>query len=131
MPRPKGSKNKRSVGIPEQLRDALGHRDPADALAEIYSMKHEQLKKMVRSAAGARAVAMTIQSATAAMPYVHSKMPVAVTLNDEKLPVLVLDRIRHQMQQNQGLIDRANAQVVQSEVVQNNQAIEKKEQNHE
>lgn len=106
MARTKGAKNKRTVGIPAELRDALGHRDPAEVLAEIYSMPHEQLKKRVRSAAGARAVKLAMDAAVAAMPYQHSKMPVAITVNEDQLPTLIIERGRHQMQQNQSLIDR-------------------------
>lgn len=106
MARTKGAKNKRTVGIPAELRDALGHRDPAEVLAEIYSMPHEQLKKRVRSAAGARAVKLAMDAAVAAMPYQHSKIPVAITVNEDQLPTLIIERGRHQMQQNQSLIDR-------------------------
>lgn len=107
MPRPKGSKNKRSQGVPPDLAERLGHRDPAEVLGELYSMPHQALQKLVRSAAGARAVALRVQAATAAMPYVHSKMPVAVTVQDERYPVLIIHRDKHQMQQNQQLIGRA------------------------
>lgn len=110
MARTKGAKGKRTLGIPDDLKERLGHRDPAEVLGEVYSMDHKALAKLVRSAAGARAMALKVQAATAAMPYVHSKMPVAVTLNDEKLPGLFINRRGHQMQANQQLIkDRAEA----------------------
>ena len=116
MPRPKGSKNKRTVGIPGELRDALGHRDPALVLAEVYSMDQVALAKLVRSAAGARAVAFRVQAAVAAMPYVHSKMPVAVTVEDVSLPTLVIDAINHQMVENKRFLP-STARAVSPDVV--------------
>ena len=131
MARTKGSKNKRTVGIPAELRNALGHRDPADVLAEVYSMDQDKLAKMMRSAAGARAVAIRVQAAVAAMPYAHSKMPVAVTLNEESLPVLVIDRVNHQMQRLQGVTIEASAAVSSQAVSSNAQVTESKGQSHE
>jgi hypothetical protein len=110
MARPKGSKNKRSVGIPEHLKAELGHRDPADVLGEIYSMPHDKLAAMMRSAKGARAVAIRMQAAIAAMPYQHSKMPVQVTVNEDQLPTLNIYANKNSMQ-NQRLINSADQAV--------------------
>lgn len=131
MARTKGSRNKRSVGIPAELRDALGHRDPAVVLAEVYSMDQGKLSALVRSAKGARAMAFRVQAAIAAMPYVHSKMPVAESPSDDEVPTIVIDRLRHQMQQNQTLIDVTPDDVRQPAVRQDSQAIETKEQSNE
>jgi hypothetical protein len=125
MARPKGSKNKRSVGIPADLAEKLGHRDPAEVLGELYSMPHEQLKKMVRSAAGARAMALRMQAAVAAMPYKHSKMPVKMEVNEDQLPTLVIVSNANSMQ-NQQLIQK-QAEAVRLEAVrQNSEVIEVK-----
>jgi hypothetical protein len=129
--RTKGAKNKRTVGIPAELRDALGHRDPAEVLAEVYSMPQVALQKMMRSAAGARAVAIRVQAAVAAMPYQHSKMPVAVTMQQDSLPVLVIDRVNHQMQQNQQLSSDDMASVSREASHAEYQVIESKGESHE
>jgi hypothetical protein len=123
MARPKGSKNKRSVGIPEQLKAQLGHRDPADVLGEIYSMPHDDLAKLMRSAKGARAVAIRMQAAIAAMPYQHSKMPVKVEVNEDQLPTLVIVANRNSMQ-NQQLMQSADKAVSRLTVSRDAQDVE-------
>lgn len=115
MARPKGSKNKRTVGVPAELAAKLGFRDPAEVLGEIYSMPHDDLAKLMRSAKGARAVAIRMQAAIAAMPYKHSKMPVKVEVNEDQLPTLVIVSNRNSMQ-NQSLIQKA-AETVGYDVV--------------
>jgi hypothetical protein len=125
MGRPKGSKNKRTVGIPAELSAACGHRDPAEVLGEIYSMPHKILQKRMRSAAGSRAVMAAIQAASAAMPYVHSKMPVKVEVSDDQLPTLAIITNAN-AQQNQKLIDAAMEGVRLAAVRQNAQTIEVK-----
>lgn len=127
MARTKGARNKRSVGIPAELAEKLGHRDPAEVLGEIYSMDLKQLQKAVRSAAGARAMKLKLDAAVAAMPYKHSKMPVKVEVNEEQLPHVSIRRDTNS-QQNQQLIDRAGATVLQPIVSPEGQAIEKKGQ---
>jgi len=123
--RTKGSRNKRSVGIPADLAEKLGHRDPYDVVGEIMSMPHDQLKKMVRSAAGARAMKLKLDAAIAAMPYKHSKMPVKVEVNEEQLPHVSIRRDTNS-QQNQQLIDRAGATVLQPIVSPDGQDIDNK-----
>ena len=125
MARTKGSRNKRSVGIPADLAEKLGHRDPYDVVGEIMSMPHDQLKKMVRSAAGARAMKLKLDAAIAAMPYKHSKMPVKVEVNEEQLPHVSIRRDTNS-QQNQQLIDRAGATVLQPIVSPDGQDIDNK-----
>jgi hypothetical protein len=130
MARPKGSKNKRTVGVPPELAEKLGHRDPADVLGEIYSMEHAQLAKLMRSAAGARAMALKMQAAVAAMPYQHSKMPVKVEVNEDQLPTLVIVANRNSMQ-NQQLMQKAGEAVRLDAVRQNAQDVEIKGESNE
>lgn len=129
MPRPKGSKNKRKLGIPEELRARLNNQDPMEVLASIYSMDHKALAKMVRSAAGARAMAMKMAAAKEAMPYMHSKMPVKVEVDPDQLPRLVIVTDRHQMQnvqQNQQLIQRLEHGVGRVDVGRDSQVLDVK-----
>jgi hypothetical protein len=130
MARPKGSKNKRSVGIPAELQAKLGHRDPADVLGEIYSMPHDDLAKLMRSAKGARAVAIRMQAAIAAMPYQHSKMPVKVEVNEDQLPTLVIVANRNSMQ-NQQLMQSADKAVSRLTVSRDAQDVEVKGESDE
>ena len=130
MARPKGSKNKRSVGVPPELAEQLGHRDPADVLGEIYSMEHKALAKLMRSAAGARAMALKMQAAVAAMPYQHSKMPVKVEVNEDQLPTLVIVANRNSMQ-NQQLMQKAGEAVRLDAVRQDAQDVEIKGESNE
>lgn len=78
--------------------------DPFKVLAGIYSMDIQELARLVRSKANAQAVALKIRAAEIAMPYVHSKMPVKVQVDDERLPTLVIIRNEHQLKQFQGLM---------------------------
>jgi hypothetical protein len=96
------------VGIPAELSKACGHRDPAEVLGDIYSMPHDDLKKLVRGAAGSRALAIKMQAAIAAMPYVHSKMPVKVEVPVDQLPTLKIITNSNSMQ-NQRLINSLGA----------------------
>jgi hypothetical protein len=113
--------------VPAELRGQLGDEDPAVVLRGIYQMPHEALKKMVRSAAGARAMGLKLQAAIAAMPYVHSKMPIAVTTDLERLPTLVIASGANQ-QQLQRLIDLQVAPASQDDDPPHGQPIERKQQ---
>lgn len=123
MARPKGSRNKRSVGIPPEISKALGYRRAYDVIGEFYSMDHEELKRLVRGAAGARAVAIRIQAAIAALPYENSKMPVKQEIQIDQLPSLIIRSDVNSLQ-NQSLIKSLVFPVVQGEVVQDIQLIE-------
>lgn len=125
MGRPKGSRNKRTLGVPAELRDQLGDEDPAVVLRGIWQMPHDQLKRMVRSAAGARAMSLKLQAAVAAMPYVHSKMPIAVTTDLERLPTLVIASGANQ-QQLQRLIDLQVAPASREAELPHGQTLERK-----
>ena len=130
MARPKGSKNKRTVGIPPDLAEKLGHRDPYDVVGEIMSMPHEELRKKMRSAAGARAMSLKLQAAVAALPYKHSKMPVKVEVSEDQLPTLVIVSNRNSMQ-NQQLIKSQQKAVGWKPVGQDAQVIDVKGENDE
>ncbi len=130
MARPKGSKNKRTVGIPAELSKACGHRDPAEVLGDIYSMPHDDLKRLVRGQAGARAMALKMQAAIAAMPYVHSKMPVKVEVPVDQLPTLRIITNANSMQ-NQSLIKSTVDAVRFDAVRQDAQTIEAKGESDE
>lgn len=107
MPRPKGSKNKRTLGVPAELDRLLGGVDPAQVLAAVYSMPLDELERLVRSKARAAALGFKLRAAEAAMPYVHSKMPVKVDVTDERLPTLVIVQGTDQKAMAiQSLIDR-------------------------
>jgi hypothetical protein len=109
----------------------LGHRDPADVLAGIYGMELERLKRLVRSKAGALAVSLKIRAAEAAMPYRHSKMPIKVAMDDERLPILAIIQGAHQMQRIQGVIDEANKLAGMKDITPDDQPIETKGQSNE
>lgn len=124
MGRPKGSRNKRTLGVPGELAEVLRQRDPADVLSSYYSMPLDELKRLVRSKAGAAAVGIHIRAAEAAMPYVHSKMPIAMTVNEQKLPALVI-------LQKQGLMKDVTPTVAGEPVAGEAQRIEAKGDKHD
>ena len=83
--RPPGSKNRRTEAWTAYIVGQYG--SPLEALAKIYSADTEKLAAKV-GATKEDALKMQIGAANAALPYVHQRLPQAVEVKGEGLPIL-------------------------------------------
>lgn len=85
--RPKGSPNKRTA----KLRDYVlaRYRHPAEVLAALASMPVERLAADLLCDR-IEAATLQVRAATELLPYLESRMPVAVDLGDTRLPILAI-----------------------------------------
>ena len=89
--RPKGALNRRTREFRRRYK-AAGYKDPLMFLGEVISRDAAELARAFKCKK-AEVLPWQIKAAQALAPYLHSRMPQAVHVEDGRLPLLVVGKI--------------------------------------